>query len=106
MACLCPPWWIDSRVAAAPGSGSLRKKSVAITIAPFAPLNKAEIRTLAPAAERYGRFLNLPVELDSTSNTQHRTPNVQGLTTKCSVPSNKCQCRTTNDQQRNTGYRY
>jgi hypothetical protein len=41
----------------------VKKKSVVITVAPFAPLNKAEVRALAPAAERYGRFLNLPVEL-------------------------------------------
>jgi len=49
----------------------VKKKMVAITAAPFAPLKKAELRALAPAAERYGQFLNLPVELVSTSNTQH-----------------------------------
>jgi hypothetical protein len=41
----------------------VKKKSVVITAAPFVSLKKAEGRALAAAAERYGRFLNLPVEL-------------------------------------------
>jgi hypothetical protein len=41
----------------------VKKKSVVITAAPFASLKKAEVHALAAAAERYGRFLNLPVEL-------------------------------------------
>jgi hypothetical protein len=41
----------------------VKKKSVVITASPFASLNKTEIRALASAAERYGQFLNLAVEL-------------------------------------------
>jgi Winged helix DNA-binding domain len=41
----------------------IRKGRVAVTASPFDSLNKAEARALAAAAERYGTFLGLPVEL-------------------------------------------
>jgi len=41
----------------------LKKKTVVIAASPFASLKKAEKILLAEAAERYGRFLGMPVEI-------------------------------------------
>ena len=53
---------IDGRVAGA-WKRTVKKKSVAMTINPFAPFKKTEILAITAAAERYGRFINAPVEL-------------------------------------------
>jgi hypothetical protein len=42
---------------------TLKKGEVVIELAPFSALKKAEMRAIADAANRYGRFLDLPVEL-------------------------------------------
>lgn len=39
------------------------KKTLVLTLSPFKRFTKAELKALAPAAERYSRFLGLPVEL-------------------------------------------
>ncbi len=41
----------------------LKKKSVAITATGFKPFNNAEKQSIIEAAERYGQFLGLPVEV-------------------------------------------
>ena len=44
---------------------ALKKKSVVITACPFAPMKKVEKDAFAIAAERYGRFVGLAVEIVS-----------------------------------------
>jgi hypothetical protein len=43
---------------------TLKKRCVAITANPFVPLTKRESQALLAAAERFGTFLGLPVELE------------------------------------------
>jgi hypothetical protein len=42
---------------------ALNKAALAITLSPFAKLKRAEMRAVAEAADRYGRFLGSPVEV-------------------------------------------
>jgi hypothetical protein len=42
---------------------TLRKTKVVITVESFVPLSQSNMRDVSTAAERYGRFLQLPVEL-------------------------------------------
>jgi hypothetical protein len=42
---------------------TLKKKALVLTISPFAPLSQARKRAVAAAAEPYGRFMGVPVEL-------------------------------------------
>lgn len=57
---------VDGRVAGT-WTRSFQKKSVVITLSPFAPLKKRERQAVAAAAERYGAFLGMPVVLTSAS---------------------------------------
>jgi len=41
----------------------LENGRVAVALAPFAPPSKASARAVAAAADRYGRFLGLPVDI-------------------------------------------
>lgn len=41
----------------------LRKDGVVITVRPFKPFSKSQVMAATGAAERYGRFLNLPINL-------------------------------------------
>ncbi|HEX7181529.1 MAG TPA: winged helix DNA-binding domain-containing protein [Thermoanaerobaculia bacterium] len=47
---------------------AFQKKSVVITLSPFAPLKKKERQAVAAAAERYGAFLGMPVVLSPGEN--------------------------------------
>jgi hypothetical protein len=42
---------------------TLKKDAVIIELNPFAPLTKSEKQTVSAAAEKYGKFLELPVAL-------------------------------------------
>lgn len=42
---------------------ALKKKTLALTVSPFAPLNKASKQAIEAAAEPYGRFMGAPVAL-------------------------------------------
>jgi hypothetical protein len=53
---------IDGRVSGS-WKRTVKKKSVDMKLNLFAPLKKAEIRAVVAAAERYGRFIDAPVEL-------------------------------------------
>lgn len=65
---------IDGRVAGTWGR-ALRKDSVVITLSPFVKVGRVEARAVASAADRYGKFLGVSVELqyeDATSNSKTR----------------------------------
>jgi hypothetical protein len=47
---------------------TLKKKAVIITASPFTPLSRAEKRAVTAAAQPYGRFLGLPVELSADAS--------------------------------------
>jgi hypothetical protein len=51
---------------------TLKKNSVIIDRSPFTPLSDAEAAAFAAAAERYGRFLGLPVTLGEEGQPGHR----------------------------------
>lgn len=55
---------IDGRVAGT-WKRTLKKKTVAVAVTPFAALRKKDRPALDLAAERYGRFLGLLVELET-----------------------------------------
>jgi hypothetical protein len=57
-----PTILVDGRVVGT-WKRSLKKKKVVIAPIPFGPLKKAATRAFAAAAERYGQFLGMPVEL-------------------------------------------
>lgn len=42
---------------------TVRKRSVKITLQPFAPLSEGDLQAISHAAQRYGEFLGLPVEV-------------------------------------------
>jgi hypothetical protein len=42
---------------------TLNKDGLSVTLAPFDKLKRAEMRAVAEAADRYGRFLGSPVAL-------------------------------------------
>ncbi|MHB8629241.1 MAG: winged helix DNA-binding domain-containing protein [Aggregatilineales bacterium] len=44
---------------------TFQKKSVQVTLSPFAPLNLAQERAFAEALARYGAFIGLPVQLNA-----------------------------------------
>jgi hypothetical protein len=54
---------IDGRVAGT-WKRAIGKKKVTVKASPFAPMKKNAARAFAAAAERYGRFVGLPVELN------------------------------------------
>ena len=53
---------VDGRVAGI-WRRTLKKNAVVIELSPFTPLTEAENRAVGMAANRYGAYLNLPVEL-------------------------------------------
>jgi hypothetical protein len=59
-----PTMVIDGRIAGV-WKRTRKKKVVVVTTSPFAPLNETEQRSLAGAAERYGRFMGVAAELSS-----------------------------------------
>ncbi|MCC6799218.1 MAG: winged helix DNA-binding domain-containing protein, partial [Anaerolineae bacterium] len=42
---------------------AVKKRSATITLQPFAPLSDSQLQAISDAAQRYGAFLGLPVEV-------------------------------------------
>lgn len=61
-----PTLVLDGKVAGA-WKRTVKKRTVALTVTPFRPLNKGDKAALNDAADRYGKYIATPVELNVAS---------------------------------------